>query len=402
MDDIDKIDKGEIYLAFNKSTDKGYVGQARKYITQNKQKWGAMSRWIRHGQEANYTGKRSGKNTLINEAIRQHGLDSFQITVLCDCNINEMDEKEAYYIKHLNTLEPNGYNMTSGGRSGKHSEMANKKKQVRRKSYSEEAKQNMKNGQVGKRYPAKLKVDSGGNKLPKYVSEINSNGVIIGYDIIFPMGITSNDDIKIQFKGDKSLEMTIKKVEELQTEYNIKLNEYRSSFKKNGIETNVNFEILPQNIFSIQKDGRICGYYVDELKDYRGNSIPRRNFVANQNNYNYEHALKFIRLVEKFNKDKKTCDDWENVELPKNEKPKDLPNHIRHTYFKGVVTGYRVDYFVKYKDGKQVVESKCFTKKTISMHDKLENAKKFVMQMEEKYAADKSALNSELEKSDTR
>lgn len=37
-----------------------------------------------------------------------------------ECKINELNDKEIYYIKKYNTLFPNGYNVSSGGSNGAH------------------------------------------------------------------------------------------------------------------------------------------------------------------------------------------------------------------------------------------------------------------------------------------
>ena len=53
--------------------------------------------------------------TKLGEAIREYGSKNFALTILEECKIEELDEKERKWIKELDTY-PNEYNMTIGGR----------------------------------------------------------------------------------------------------------------------------------------------------------------------------------------------------------------------------------------------------------------------------------------------
>ena len=54
--------------------------------------------------------------TIIDKALNKYGIDNFEIEILCKCNdVNELNEKEIYYIKLYNSLIPNGYNQCYGG-----------------------------------------------------------------------------------------------------------------------------------------------------------------------------------------------------------------------------------------------------------------------------------------------
>lgn len=53
--------------------------------------------------------------TRLGEAIREYGPKNFALTILEECKIEELDEKERKWIKELNTF-PKEYNMTAGGR----------------------------------------------------------------------------------------------------------------------------------------------------------------------------------------------------------------------------------------------------------------------------------------------
>ena len=72
-----------------------------------------------------YIGK--GKNILsrmnhphtncryISNAICKYGEDNFNRYVVEYCSIEELENRERYYIKEWNTKSPNGYNLTDGG-----------------------------------------------------------------------------------------------------------------------------------------------------------------------------------------------------------------------------------------------------------------------------------------------
>lgn len=55
---------------------------------------------------------------LIHKAIRKYGKNNFNFTILEECDIKDLDEKECYWIKFYDTIIPNGYNMVTGGSNG--------------------------------------------------------------------------------------------------------------------------------------------------------------------------------------------------------------------------------------------------------------------------------------------
>jgi group I intron endonuclease len=61
----------------------------------------------------------------LKNAIKKYGKNKFVIEVLWEkkkCTDEELDAKEMELIKELNTLHPNGYNLTIGGSGGRHSD----------------------------------------------------------------------------------------------------------------------------------------------------------------------------------------------------------------------------------------------------------------------------------------
>jgi hypothetical protein len=116
-DEIDLI-YGQIYIITCNVTAKQYVGQAishrknhNKYRT-----YGYIGRFNGHISEAIRNTKKMGC-TYLNSAIRKYGKENFDVELLENCPYNEIDNLEKYYVKKYNTLAPNGYNLTVGGKS---------------------------------------------------------------------------------------------------------------------------------------------------------------------------------------------------------------------------------------------------------------------------------------------
>ena len=62
--------------------------------------------------------RQEGSLRLAN-AIRKHGVDEFRYEILeTDILADALSEREIYWIKHFNSVAPNGYNLTHGGEGG--------------------------------------------------------------------------------------------------------------------------------------------------------------------------------------------------------------------------------------------------------------------------------------------
>ena len=92
-----------IYIITNKINNKKYVGQ-----TINPKK-----RWSAHKYEGihyNYT------NIALYNAMKKYGVENFEFKVIeSNIDINEINDRETFWIKKINTYKPNGYNLTFGG-----------------------------------------------------------------------------------------------------------------------------------------------------------------------------------------------------------------------------------------------------------------------------------------------
>ena len=95
-----------IYILTNKTNGKKYVGKTTG-LFQNRLK--------DHFRNDSYIGN----------SLRKHGLDGFE-TQQVIYHKDDLDYWEQYFIAKLNTIYPNGYNLTAGGDGGERSEEAKK------------------------------------------------------------------------------------------------------------------------------------------------------------------------------------------------------------------------------------------------------------------------------------
>ena len=87
-----------IYKITNKINDKIYIGQT-----------------IRSLEERVKEHKRK-KNCSLYKAFNKYGIENFDFEIIEKCNsIEEMNEKEIYWIKYYDCLMPKGYNLCEGG-----------------------------------------------------------------------------------------------------------------------------------------------------------------------------------------------------------------------------------------------------------------------------------------------
>lgn len=92
-----------IYCIKNKKNDKRYIGQSINI----------EKRWNQHRQRA-YNSNCLQYNYPIYRAIRYYGIENFEFEILEECNKEELNLREQYWIKKFNTYK-NGYNLTKGG-----------------------------------------------------------------------------------------------------------------------------------------------------------------------------------------------------------------------------------------------------------------------------------------------
>lgn len=486
---LSKYILGDIYMITNNINGMKYIGQAPKYLGSNRSNWGYLARWTRHKLESD----KDEKHQRIKEAMREFGYDNFEVTLLCECNVSDMDYYESLYIEHYNALFPNGYNDTTGGKNGKHSECANEKQKV-----------NMRNPELIKEKRNVIKRDysdilANTDNMVAEISERDYDSYCQG-DTILADAIKNDDKLFIKnaeqlFKVYKkkgffvdnipkdcifpkvedheitgyfvyglldfeNKPITMRSFDDTTNRYNVinaakfvdLVNEYNANGLKPGdwltvelserkvdilsimdefystvindrdyksldinlvdmILSNDEFFVknlekvykawsqpkffipdLPMNnIYPIIEGRQITGYCVYGLLDYQQKPIPMRVFDETTNTYSIEKALKFIDIVNQYNKKKSIPDDWLTVKLPKKKKDTTkFSKYIRPTTYNGIQTGYRVDYFIKYHEvtKKRLYERKCFSNEKDSMEDKFEMAKKFVEEMDKIYKSE--------------
>lgn len=95
-----------IYSFKNKINGKRYVGQSIQ-LEERTQKY--------HKNDP-FNINNGCYNTKFYQAIRKYGYNNFEIEILEECSISDLDEKEIYWIEFYNTYKE-GYNSTMGGQS---------------------------------------------------------------------------------------------------------------------------------------------------------------------------------------------------------------------------------------------------------------------------------------------
>ena len=92
--------KKDIYIIKNKINNKVYIGQADY----------AWKRWGSHLRDAH-----SKPKTIIDKAIKKYGEENFWYEIL-ELQITNYDEREKYWIEKCDSMIPNGYNVSPGGK----------------------------------------------------------------------------------------------------------------------------------------------------------------------------------------------------------------------------------------------------------------------------------------------
>ncbi len=90
-----------IYRIKHKSTGFSYVGLSKNIF----------KRWKSH---TNFAQKKESWQ-LIKKELHRHGVKEFTFEVLEECLEKDLKKREIFWIEHLSTRSPNGYNLTAGG-----------------------------------------------------------------------------------------------------------------------------------------------------------------------------------------------------------------------------------------------------------------------------------------------
>lgn len=107
--------KGVVYCIENLENGKKYIGQTTRDLAE------------RFREHCGNSG--TSVSPKLKNAIKKYGKDCFCVEVIWEkdeCEQDELDAKEIELIEELNTLHPNGYNLTKGGSGGRHSDETKK------------------------------------------------------------------------------------------------------------------------------------------------------------------------------------------------------------------------------------------------------------------------------------
>jgi len=98
--------------------------------------------------------KRNGYNPYFQNAINKYG-DKIKWEIIGEYSIKQLDSMECYYIQHLHTIHPNGYNFDSGGNKNKIVSEETKAKLSKMrlgKHLSQKVRDNMSKARLGKKH----------------------------------------------------------------------------------------------------------------------------------------------------------------------------------------------------------------------------------------------------------
>ena len=165
--------KKAIYKITNLINGKIYVGQSNDPVR----------RWKEHKWDA--FNPNCKENSAIHDAFLKYGIENFEFTIIGWYeNYNEMERQ---YIKTLNTLYPNGYNLTEGGDEPPHfygEEHHNSK-------YSQELVDNIIDDLLSKKYTQK-EIENKYKVNQQLVTSINRGATHRRKGIDYPIIKTSN------------------------------------------------------------------------------------------------------------------------------------------------------------------------------------------------------------------
>lgn len=111
--------EGQIYIVLNADHTKAYFGQTLTYRGHGHNKYAPYGFEKRHKLRV-YEAMESKKELTdtMSRAVKKYGPDNFQVYLVADCNILDLDFAETFFITHFDTTNPDkGYNILPGGKS---------------------------------------------------------------------------------------------------------------------------------------------------------------------------------------------------------------------------------------------------------------------------------------------
>lgn len=113
---------GIIYIIKNTVNYKIYIGQT---ITTLHKRWGSHKSSYRLFMDGKYK-----KSSALYNAFKKYGINNFVIINFKECDNNNLDNLELFYIKTFSSLSPNGYNLRKGGNTASFSEESIEKMRI--------------------------------------------------------------------------------------------------------------------------------------------------------------------------------------------------------------------------------------------------------------------------------
>jgi group I intron endonuclease len=99
---------GSVYLIKNKINGKCYVGKTARDIG---------DRIYEHFKPSNKYCRR------LRNSIKKYGKNNFEVEIIYQTkDLDDLNNKESFFIRYFNTIHPGGYNLTVGGEGGLKSE----------------------------------------------------------------------------------------------------------------------------------------------------------------------------------------------------------------------------------------------------------------------------------------
>lgn len=88
-----------IYKIICKLNDKDYVGKTTRSLEER------IAEYLRNS-----------RTSYIDYAIQKHGWENFSVEIIETCEtLEQLNEREKFWIREFNCKKPNGYNLTDGG-----------------------------------------------------------------------------------------------------------------------------------------------------------------------------------------------------------------------------------------------------------------------------------------------
>ncbi|SUM82669.1 helix-turn-helix domain-containing protein [Staphylococcus saprophyticus] len=166
-----------IYKITNTANGKVYIGQTVNY---RKRKVGHFS----------YLRRNAHRNCYLQNSFNKYGESSFEIEIIKECNIDELDKLEIFYMKKYNSNDrAHGYNMLIGGTTNKSfPDYIRKKMSLSQKGriISEEHRKRIGEGHRGKTISPEAIEKSNKTKKDNQIQWGETN----------PNAVLSNDDVR--------------------------------------------------------------------------------------------------------------------------------------------------------------------------------------------------------------